>query len=281
MKKLLIRTASGAVYVLLMLFAIYGGKLLGTGNQDITGSIIFCSIFFVIADIGAFEVVHNLRLANRSVNGVLALILSCLSFLLLSPFGLLCIPIISIVALFPFLVMLTQLWRHDEHPMECIGNTLLPLFWVILPLVMLSFLHMVSPGIVMMLFILIWVNDSFAYLTGMLLGRHKMWERHSPGKTWEGTAGGFLFCVATAIFVGPLFNTPVNSWWIWMAIGILTSIAGTLGDLVESMFKRSCGVKDSGRIMPGHGGILDRFDSTMIVGPLVEVLVLIIPFAVK
>ena len=138
------------------------------------------------------------------------------------------------------------------------------------PLGMMSDLHSTSAGILMMVFILIWVNDSFAYMTGMLLGRHKMWERHSPKKTWEGTVGGALFCIATAVIVGPIVGGhELLNRLDWAVIGLLCSVIGTLGDLVESMFKRSCGVKDSGNIMPGHGGVLDRFDSILMAVPFV------------
>ena len=125
----------------------------------------------------------------------------------------------------------------------------------------------------MMVFVLIWVNDTFAYLTGMMFGRHKMWERHSPNKTWEGTIGGLLFCVATAIVTGSFFFDFFDNYYCifdWVVIGVICSVAGTLGDLVESMFKRFCGVKDSGNIMPGHGGLLDRFDSLLLAVPFIQ-----------
>ena len=268
MKGLLVRTASGAVYVLLILLAIYGGRL---AKNDEVGSIIFSSIFLIITLIGNYEIVHNLKLRGEQVNEPLSYCLSISLYILMAPITLTMgsFFLIPLFALLPFVVMIVQLWLSHEKPFASIGYTLLPVLWVVVPFTMLSHLHSESPGLVMMLFILIWVNDSFAYITGMLLGKHKMWERHSPGKTWEGTIGGTLFCIAAALIVSPLFNTPFSSWYSWLLVGLICSVIGTLGDLVESMFKRSCGVKDSGKIRPGHGGILDRFDSLLMVTPFV------------
>lgn len=280
MKQLLIRTASGAIYVLLMIFAIYGGEWIAKGSQDqqAVSTAIFTAIFFIITIIGVYEVVHNLELCDRRPNKTLVFILAIATFLLLNPLTLTSnnlFVLAPLVIVFPAISLLAQLWRHHNQPIACIGYNLLPLYWVVLPFLMLCYIHYFGHGIVMMLFILLWVNDSFAYLSGMLLGKHKMWVRHSPGKTWEGTIGGFLFCIATAMFVGPMFNTPITEVWMWLIIGIICSAIGTLGDLVESMFKRSCGVKDSGNIMPGHGGILDRFDSILMTTPFILVLTII------
>ena len=126
-----------------------------------------------------------------------------------------------------------------------------------------------------MVIALVWINDSGAYIGGSLFGKHKMWPRHSPGKTWEGTAFGVLVAVLVAVFVGPLL-VPDVAWPTWLAVGLVCSVVATLGDLVESMLKRSVGVKDSGNIMPGHGGFLDRFDSLLIITPFVYIVLLLL-----
>jgi len=113
----------------------------------------------------------------------------------------------------------------------------------------------------------IWINDTGAYLVGSFLGKHKMYERISPGKTWEGTIGGALFCMAFSFVMVKIF--PQLALQHWIAISIIVAVFGTLGDLVESMLKRLAGVKDSGNIMPGHGGVLDRFDSLLFSTPFV------------
>ena len=276
MKNFWIRTASGAIYVLIIIFAIYGVQLINSitkGSQMDINSFFFCPIFFAITIIASCEIVKNLRLRGETVDGTMAIICSAATYLFLSPifiFYLDSLIVISfLIPLLPFVIMMKQLWRHDEHPFATIGYTMLPTLWVAIPLLILSHIDNYQPNLVMMLFILIWVNDSFAYMTGKLLGRHKMWERHSPGKTWEGTIGGALFCIAVAFFVGPLIVHEPQSRIHWIVLAVIVSVVGTLGDLTESLFKRSCGVKDSGNIMPGHGGMLDRFDSILMATPFV------------
>lgn len=118
------------------------------------------------------------------------------------------------------------------------------------------------------LFLLIWTNDTFAYLTGRMFGKRKLFEKWSPNKTWEGALGGAIACLCIAVLVlGHWFEveTPLS----WGIIGLMVSIFGTLGDLIESQLKRNAGIKDSGSLMPGHGGALDRFDSVLMVTPMV------------
>lgn len=119
-----------------------------------------------------------------------------------------------------------------------------------------------------------WVNDTFAYLTGMLLGKHKFFERISPKKTWEGTIGGAVFTIVGAYVFSFFINDFTN--FEWMGLGLVIVIFGTFGDLIESMIKRTYGIKDSGKIMPGHGGILDRLDSILIAAPFVLLYVVFI-----
>ena len=125
----------------------------------------------------------------------------------------------------------------------------------------------VRPNIFMGILVLIWINDSFAYFTGKRFGKNKLFPRISPGKTWEGTIGGALFTLALSYVVFLAFND--FSFEKWAGIAFIVAVFGTIGDLVESMLKRSKGVKDSGSIMPGHGGALDRFDSFIFVLPFI------------
>jgi CDP-diglyceride synthetase len=109
--------------------------------------------------------------------------------------------------------------------------------------------------------LIVWANDVFAYLVGVNLGRHKMSPTLSPHKSWEGFAGGLVGAVIVAAFVGRLWIG--NVWRIWIPFGLFVALAAVGGDLLESRFKRAAGVKDSGRLLPGHGGMLDRFDATL------------------
>ena len=124
-----------------------------------------------------------------------------------------------------------------------------------------------SPGIVIGFFILLWVNDTGAYLTGITAGRHRLMERISPKKSWEGFIGGTLLTVLTAWLLSGWLG--IIDPFKWIIVGLIVAISGTFGDLIESMLKRSTGIKDSGTIMPGHGGFMDRFDSTLLAFPLV------------
>jgi phosphatidate cytidylyltransferase len=122
-----------------------------------------------------------------------------------------------------------------------------------------------NPKIIIGIFILIWTNDTFAYIVGKSLGKHKLLERISPKKTIEGFIGGLVFTMLASYLLSCFFTFFSASTWI--ITGIFVGLFGTIGDLIESKFKRSAGVKDSGKIMPGHGGILDRLDSVIFVVP--------------
>ena len=119
------------------------------------------------------------------------------------------------------------------------------------------------------LFIFLWVNDTGAYCCGSLFGKHKLFARVSPGKTWEGSIGGAVFVIIAAAIIGWLVGDMEGGYSIpvWIGLGLVVVVFGTLGDLVESLFKRTLGIKDSGNILPGHGGMLDRFDSSLMAIP--------------
>ena len=120
-------------------------------------------------------------------------------------------------------------------------------------------------------FILLWANDSGAYCFGSMFGKHKLFPRISPGKTWEGSVGGGIFAVVIAGVIGILANSGSEAHVLnvaqWLGLGAVVVVFGTWGDLVESLFKRTIGVKDSGKILPGHGGMMDRFDSSLLAIP--------------
>jgi len=121
---------------------------------------------------------------------------------------------------------------------------------------------------------LVWINDTFAYLTGSLLGRHQMTPVLSPGKTWEGFSGGILICLLSGWIIWSLSG--IASLWAWFGISLLVSLLGLAGDLFESGLKRTVKVKNTGNLLPGHGGILDRFDSLLFVAPAVLILVVLL-----
>ena len=161
-----------------------------------------------------------------------------------------------------------------------LGYILLPFIFII----KISFgIKDYNPKIIIGLFILIWTNDTFAYLVGKSIGKHKLLERISPKKTIEGFIGGVVFAIFTGYLISKLYikaspSFSEKSILIWTSIALIVGIFGTIGDLVESKFKRIAGIKDSGKIMPGHGGILDRLDSVIFVAPIVYLFYQLLPY---
>lgn len=169
-----------------------------------------------------------------------------------------------LVVLF-FVSLIIELFLHSNTPFQNVAIYLLGFFYICFPFVFLNWIAFgdsylnYSPLRVFGLLLLIWTNDTMAYFVGSQLGRRKLFERISPKKTWEGTIGGGICTVLIAW--GLSFFIQDFTLTQWLALGAVAAVFGTLGDLVESMLKRSVGVKDSGNLLPGHGGLLDRFDA--------------------
>lgn len=179
--------------------------------------------------------------------------------------------------------MIGQLWNTKTNPVEAWMHIAYSQIYVAVPFALINmiafFRGQFTPVLVLSMLVFIWVNDSFAYLTGSLFGRHRMFERVSPKKSWEGFIGGNLFALVAAYLMSildqPLSNLLVGhdgaslELWQWLVFAQIVVVFGTLGDLVESLLKRTLGVKDSGMAIPGHGGWLDRFDSLIFAAPVV------------
>ena len=183
-------------------------------------------------------------------------------------FGTLLIAVLTLSAIF-----LQELFTKSETPFVNIAYTLLGLIYVLVPfcffhgLGYLNTFHQFNFHFPLAFLIMLWANDTGAYLSGMAFGRTKLFERHSPKKTWEGFIGGVIISSAAA-YVISIFYADI-SWKEWILMAVLIGCFGTLGDLVESMLKRSLNIKDSGGILPGHGGLLDRFDGLLLSVPIV------------
>ncbi|MDR2937877.1 MAG: phosphatidate cytidylyltransferase [Prevotellaceae bacterium] len=171
------------------------------------------------------------------------------------------------------LVFFVELFRKNAQPFTNIAYTLLSLMYVAFPFALMSAVYSANAEIMLCFFILLWANDTFAYLFGITLGRHKLFPSISPKKSWEGYVGGIISVVVCSCFLHRAFNDIAMVHMV--AVGVIISVTAVLADLVESMLKRSAGVKDSGKIMPGHGGLLDRFDAALLSLPLVFVYVMV------
>lgn len=166
--------------------------------------------------------------------------------------------------------LIVQLYVQDGNPLVHLAHSILGQVYVALPLMLLEFFYMVAGWhIVLSMFILIWVNDTGAFCVGSLIGKHKLFERISPKKSWEGFIGGLAFCLIASAAVFYIWPDNLNGITLpeMLVYGAIVCVFSTWGDLVESMIKRALGVKDSGNILPGHGGILDRIDSLLLVAP--------------
>ncbi len=188
----------------------------------------------------------------------------------------------SLVVFFPYLIFLIycyikELFGKHPNPIANLGTIMLSQMYVVLPLSLINVLaftpfecyHSEAPyyAITLAIYIFIWVNDTGAYLSGITLGRHKMFPRISPKKSWEGAIGGALATTASAFIVAHFYT--FMGLWQWVGMAFVVVLAGTFGDLTESMIKRQLDIKDSGHILPGHGGFLDRLDSMLFAIPAV------------
>ena len=177
-------------------------------------------------------------------------------------------------------LLVAELYAKNPDPISTWAHTMMSQLYIALPFSMLGVLafRATPEGTVytylmpLSVFVFLWINDSGAYCCGSLLGRHKLFPRISPGKSWEGSVGGAVFVAAAAVLVWHLTELyGVNDLQLsaveWVGLGLVVTVFGTWGDLVESLFKRTLGIKDSGKILPGHGGMLDRFDSSLLALP--------------
>ncbi|MGI6793777.1 phosphatidate cytidylyltransferase [Bacteroides sp. KG68] len=172
-------------------------------------------------------------------------------------------------------LMITELYLKKKNPTGNWAYSMLSQLYVALPFALLNVLAFqnspetgsvtYNPILPLSIFVFIWLSDTGAYCVGSLIGKHRLFERISPKKSWEGSIGGGAFSIASSLAFAHFF--PFMSWWQWAGLATVVVIFGTWGDLTESLMKRQLGIKDSGNILPGHGGMLDRFDSALMAIP--------------
>ncbi len=172
-----------------------------------------------------------------------------------------------------FLILfITELFGKSANPFESLGRKAIAIFWILIPVLLTVNIYFDKGGaFVLAMFFIIWVYDSFCYIFGSLIGKKKLFERVSPKKTWEGAIGGAIVTLVVFSFANKIPQLQMFSPVEWVILAFVTLVAATFGDLVESLLKRNLGVKDSGNIIPGHGGFLDRFDSFYLAIPFVAI----------
>lgn len=254
------RTLSGFLFVTLIVCSI------------LLSSFTFATVFAIITGWTVFEF-HKLANLQHTVevNSRIAVIGAVLLFLcsFLFASSVFRCPVFSLYGIYIILVLIFELYRQKENPFHNWAYFILGQIYIVLPFSLLNFILFMDKWnslLLLSLFVTIWVNDTGAYLVGVTFGKHRMFERISPKKSWEGFIGGAL----AALLSGYVFSLiiPQISLTNWFIFSEIIVIFGTFGDLIESLMKRTVDVKDSGKVIPGHGGLLDRFDSMLLAAPV-------------
>lgn len=282
------RTLTASVFVAVLLTCICGNYASFTG------------LFLIVSIWGLFEfyqLAEKLGAKPYKLLGyTIGICLFCYSILANSVLGL-CYPVeklLPFIFVFIFCVFIIALFDQDQNTILNISFTLAGLVYAVIPFMILvniacidkvftfnhptgNYFYDMAPynyHYVLGIILLIWASDVCAYLVGSLIGKNKLYESISPGKTWEGCIGATILTIGCSFLIAHWF--PELALKHWIVISIIVSVFGTIGDLVESMLKRQANVKDSGKIMPGHGGILDRFDSLIFVSPFIYTYLILI-----
>ena len=279
MKNLMVRTLSGLVLV-----AVFVGAVLG--SQWSFGALLL--LILVGGQTEFYKLARETGLSPQRWMGLaVGVLLFALNFIVFRQFsrsvtdeagGAVLYLLLYIGLLLPTLFV-CELFRRSATPLANLGATLLGVLYVAVPLSLLLYVPVLAgdgvwrPETVLCYIFIIWANDVFAYLGGMTFGRHRLCERLSPKKSWEGFFGGLAGAVATGLAAAYALDA---NYWVWGGLALVASLSGVAGDLVESMFKREAGVKDSGQVIPGHGGVLDRFDALLLSAPYVFLYLLLV-----
>lgn len=268
LKNFIVRTISGVLFVAIMI----------AGFLDAKGMVALFSLITGMA-IWEFAGLVNDR-EGVTVNRFICTVAGV--FLNLAMFGF-CSSLTPAVVFVPYLItiiylFISELYLKQEDPINDWAYTMMSQLYIALPFSCINILAFYNGQfywlVPLCVFVFLWCNDSGAYLSGSLLGKHKLFPRISPGKSWEGSIGGGILVVAVAALIGYLEPSIMEDGVTsgmgiveWMGLGLVVVFFGTWGDLVESLFKRKLGIKDSGNVLPGHGGMLDRFDSSLMAIP--------------
>lgn len=270
MKNLIIRTITGIVFVAAVVVSFV---------SYVQCPCIFYALFLFFTGMGCFELLRMTAKIGISGNFILSILLSVSVFgfhfcmmdgepvfsLRLSTLFLACIVVLGL------LIFIVEIFRRKPNALSNVAVSFLPALWVALPFAILGTMLLdYGPDIPLALFVILWMSDTLAYCAGSLFGSHRLCERISPKKSVEGLVASLVLTAGFSVsfyFIPYFGNGILSTPFHWVGLALIIVAAGTCGDLVESLFKRNCGVKDSGKILPGHGGILDRFDSSFLAIP--------------
>jgi len=276
-KDLVTRAGAGIVYILIILLGVLGGRFS------------FLAVFAAILGTALFEFYRMVEkdtshAISKIFNIVLGELIFISVFLYLEQISAYALPVMILVYLLVLIASAVFIRRHDI--LHGIIYSVFGQMYITMPLSLLMLLsnfyqnNLVGEGYdwvpILALFVFIWVNDTAAYFIGSLIGKHKLIEHISPKKSVEGFIAGIFFTLLASLIFAGLY--PEFSWSLWIGFAAVVSLFGTLGDLFESLIKRTCAVKDAGHLIPGHGGILDRIDSLLVAVPAVYLYLIVFFF---
>lgn len=271
MKETLIRALSGLLYIVLLIGSLFNAHA-------------FLILFFLFGIICLKELKALIQLKSfipYIIFTILYFVFGYWQTFMDSTDGLdIATRILQVITIFVQLFLIKDLFSEKTIPLFQSKRYILTTFYLSSAFIFLILIanheNVFNPKILLGAFILVWINDTFAYLVGKSIGKQKLFPRISPKKTVEGFLGGLLFACIASYFIAIFTKTlDVNSWLI---LSVIVSVIGTIGDLIESKFKRQANVKDSGAIMPGHGGLLDRFDSIIFAAPFIYLFLRILQY---
>lgn len=268
MKTLLTRTITGIVYAAVMIFAFYTNEY-----PYVVIGLAALLQYFCTKEL--FSI--SKKLFPEHDFPIIHLITAILSNLLLFAVIIILEPIIAFVLCALPIFLMTQIVLSKKKIIPSIVTIIISNLYIGIPISLMFALKFLNPILPLAVLFMIWINDTMAYLTGSLIGKTPL-SPISPKKTIEGTSGGVIFTMLFAILFGIYYPDKFFPIWAWMVLGLIVGIFGNIGDLFESYLKRKAGIKDSGNILPGHGGMLDRLDSLLFVFPIVYVFLLLIKF---
>lgn len=278
LKDLMVRTVSALLYGAVLLLALFWSKW-SVGAMFALIMVVSIVEFYALCRKSGAEPMSSIGIASSlAIFGIAFTIFQQWGIPATNTTARIVLGLLLYVILMIPSAFVCELWRKSPTPIANIATTFMGVIYIALPMSLLFFVPQLLVGawsakVLLAYLFIIWSNDVFAYLIGVTIGKHRLCERISPKKSIEGFVGGVVGAVGVALVAGYLLQ---GNLYIWGGLGVVVALTGVAGDLVESLMKREADVKDSGKIMPGHGGMLDRFDALFISVPFVVVYLLIV-----